>query len=212
MTELSQAYTKLLLKRDNLVRAILTHGTKIKSGATAVGASTRFLQLEGSYEKYKELWEKLEEEDEFDLSHFEIDNESVTEAYINTVTMIKSITKDHGPNEMLSLNSTMANRCNNGAPEIKLPTISIPKFDGKELEWTTFYDTFSSLVDQNPNIPKISKIHYLRDSLKGEAFQSICKLPASEANYDIAWKVLLEQYHNTRAIVNDCLNSFIFQE
>ncbi|XP_055308300.1 uncharacterized protein LOC129572379, partial [Sitodiplosis mosellana] len=212
MTDLTKPYEKLLQKRDNLVRAILTHETKIKGGVTPTAAATRLTQLDSSFEKYKELWEKLEEEDEFDLNHFEVDNEVITEAYINTVSMIKSIIKDHSQNEIMSLSSTLAGRGNHSVPEIKLPTISIPKFDGKDLEWTTFYDTFSSLVDQNPNIPKISKMHYLRDSLKGEAFQAICKLPASEANYDIAWKMLLEQYHNTRAIVNDCLKSFVFQE
>ncbi|XP_055303270.1 uncharacterized protein LOC129568954, partial [Sitodiplosis mosellana] len=154
--------------------------------------------------------EKIENEEEFEYDHLQIDNESITESYIATVAMINTITKDG--EEVVSLNSTMASRLENSAPNIKLPPISIPKFAGNELEWITFFDTFSALVDQNANIPKISKMHHLRDSLLGEAAKRISKLPASDANYDIAWNLLIEHYHNKRSIVNECLKSFIFQE
>ncbi|XP_055306585.1 uncharacterized protein LOC129570886, partial [Sitodiplosis mosellana] len=208
----SKEYKKLLLKRDNLVRSILSHAEKMKEGTTPNMAATRMKQLEGTHEKYEAIIEKIEDHDDYDPDHLEVDSEDVTEAFIKAIGLIKD-TLGENSNDTISLSSTMATRSITTTSEVKLPTISIPKFDGsKALEWTTFYDTFSSLVDQNEKIPKISKMHYLRDSLKGEAFRSISKLPASDVNYEIAWKILQEQYHNKRAIVNNCLKSFIFQD
>lgn len=95
--------------------------------------------------------------------------------------------------------------------DIKLPRIDIPTFNGEYQEWTSFYDAFYSLIDSNPSVPDVSKMHYLRNSLSGSAFRMISKLPVTEANYKIAWKMLTERFHNTRLIVNACLNSFINQ-
>ena len=173
-------------------------------------AATRLPQLEGSFKKYEALMEEITDDDDYDFRHLEIDNEAVTDAFLNAVTSRKEMTNNHAVNEFMSLNSTVAARSN--PSDIKLPIISIPKFNGDELQWTTFYDTFSSLIDQNKSIPKISKMHYLRDSLEGEAFRSISKLPNSDANYEIAWNLLQEQYHNKRLIINNCLKSFIFQD
>lgn len=65
-------------------------------------------------------------------------------------------------------------------------------------------------MDENESIAKINKMHYLRDSLRGAAFRTISKLPASNENYDVAWAALQDKYHNKRAFVNDCLKNFLF--
>lgn len=208
--QFSKTYEKLLKKRDNLVRSILHHEEKIKGGTTHASAVTRLEQLTGSYTKYVELMEKIEDADEYDMDDLEICNEDVIESYILASSALKTVTKDHEP---MSLNSTMLNRNNNNrTQEVKLPQISIPTFAGDKLQWTTFFDTFSSLVDENMSIPNISKMHYLRDSLSGPAFRTIAQIPISDANYTIAWNLLREKYHDKRAIVNDCIKTFLFQE
>lgn len=52
---------------------------------------------------------------------------------------------------------------------IKLPDLRLPTFDGSVEKWSTFYDTFSSTVDQNPSLTDIQKFHYLQSALQGEA-------------------------------------------
>lgn len=187
-------YKKLLQKRDNLVRAIMHHADIIKqccrnTFASASGHIHKIWRANGRNFRRGWIWFQSLRNKQlksnwciFEHSHDDKRNNKRHHEYWTFIT------------------------------DVKLPALSIPTFDGNELEWTTFYDTFSSLVDQNASIPKINKMHYLRDSLKGDAFRSISKLPASEVNYDIAWKLLQEQYHNNRSIVNDCLKSFIFQE
>ena len=48
-----------------------------------------------------------------------------------------------------------------------LPDVKLPKFHGNPLEFHKFYSMFTCLVDKNPKIPKIMKLHLLNDSLKG---------------------------------------------
>lgn len=207
--ELLKPYEKLLKKRDNLVRSIFHHEEKIITGTTHASAITRLDQLNGLHTKYQELMEKIVDEDEYDMDDLEIGNEEVFEAYITASSALKTVTKDH--HEQISLESTMLNRNTNRTQEVKLPQISIPTFSGDRLRWTTFFDTFSSLVDENTSIPNISKMHYLRDSLSGPAFRTIAHIPISDANYTIAWTLLREKYHDKRAIVNDCIKTFLFQ-
>lgn len=214
--EMSQAYKTLLSKRDNLVKSIMNHEDKVKNGGVTTRhmASSRLNTIEATRKKYMSVMDKILEHEEYDPDHLQVDNDDVEDSYhVATAAFKEILDRGQEGSESMSLSSTMATRTNESSHAIKLPTISIPTFDGKDLlQWTTFYDTFSSLVDQNTHIAKINKMHYLRDSLTGDAFRTISKLPASEMNYEIAWKTLQEKYHNPRALVNHCLKTFLFQE
>lgn len=48
---------------------------------------------------------------------------------------------------------------------LRLPSISIPDFDGDILKWVSFYDIYSSLIDSNPELSDIQKFHYLKHAL-----------------------------------------------
>ncbi|XP_053698821.1 uncharacterized protein LOC128745769 [Sabethes cyaneus] len=45
---------------------------------------------------------------------------------------------------------------------IKLPTISLPEFDGDYKQWLAFHGTFLALIHSNSEVPDIQKFHYLR--------------------------------------------------
>ncbi|XP_053692273.1 uncharacterized protein LOC128740733 [Sabethes cyaneus] len=79
---------------------------------------------------------------------------------------------------------------------IKLPTISLPEFDGDYQQWLTFHDTFLALIHDNVDVPPIQKFHYLRAAVKGEAAQLIESIPISSANYQLAWRTLESRYSN----------------
>ncbi|XP_055622077.1 uncharacterized protein LOC129765689 [Toxorhynchites rutilus septentrionalis] len=79
---------------------------------------------------------------------------------------------------------------------IKLPTISLPEFDGDYKQWLTFHDTFLALIHSNPDVPDIQKFHYLRAAVKGEAAQLIESIAISSANYILAWQTLEGRYAN----------------
>lgn len=75
---------------------------------------------------------------------------------------------------------------NSQLDQIKLPPIQLPSFSGKYSEWTSFYDTFTSLIHDNLQISSIQKFHYLKSALKGDAAQHIKSIEISSANYETA--------------------------
>ncbi|KAJ8985452.1 hypothetical protein NQ317_017084 [Molorchus minor] len=86
--------------------------------------------------------------------------------------------------------------------QIKLPTISLPNFDGQYNEWVEFRDCFNALINDNVALTKIQKFYYLRSSLRKEALQIIESLQVSAENYDIAWKLLNERFEQKSLIIH----------
>lgn len=101
---------------------------------------------------------------------------------------------------------TESSKCtnnNNQLQSIKLPTISMPTFNGSSEHWLEFRDTFMSLVHNSNDISNIQKFHYLKSSLKGDAQVVIDALEFSADNYNIAWDSLLNRYDNSRILVQN---------
>jgi len=86
---------------------------------------------------------------------------------------------------------------------VKLPTITLPKFDGKYEDWLSFEDSFKTLVHDNTKIQAVQKFNYLKSCLIGNAAQVIHSLSATAENYEIAWNLLRERYSNKRIIIQN---------
>ncbi|XP_053686349.1 uncharacterized protein LOC128735892 [Sabethes cyaneus] len=80
---------------------------------------------------------------------------------------------------------------------VKLPTITLPEFDGNYDQWLTFHDTFIALIHSSAEISTVQKFHYLRAAVKGEAAQLIESLTISAMNYPVAWQILVDRYSNS---------------
>ena len=52
---------------------------------------------------------------------------------------------------------------------VKLPKLSLKKFEGDLTKWMTFWDTFKSSVHNNPSLSKIDKFNYLNSLLESAA-------------------------------------------
>lgn len=52
---------------------------------------------------------------------------------------------------------------------VKLPEIKLPIFDGTIREWSSFRDSFRSLIDSNPQLSNVDKFSYLLSSLSKDA-------------------------------------------
>lgn len=89
---------------------------------------------------------------------------------------------------------------------IKLPDLRLPTFDGSLEKWNTFYDTFSSTIDKNPNLTDVQKFQYLQSALQGEAADCLNALPLSNVNYSQAIAVLKETFECPRyTIFSHCM-------
>ncbi|KAM3967335.1 uncharacterized protein ACR2FA_011675 [Aphomia sociella] len=110
--------------------------------------------------------------------------------------MLKSLEVADGSN-------MCSNSNNNSLQSIKLPTISLPTFDGRYETWIEFRDIFLSLVHNSNEISDIQKFHYLKSSLKGSAELVIDSLAFSSSNYMVAWELLLNRYNNSSLLVHN---------
>ena len=93
---------------------------------------------------------------------------------------------------LLSMTSLVAN----------LPTLTIPKFDGSFKDWVRFRDSFKTMVHERTELSNIQKFHHLSSSLTGDAARVIQSLGVSEANYELAWKNLIDRYEDSRSLIH----------
>ena len=67
-----------------------------------------------------------------------------------------------------------------------LPKIELPTFSGKYSEWSAFCDLFQSMVGDNSDLRPVTKLHYLKTHLTGEAARSLSRNPTTDDNYERA--------------------------
>ena len=56
---------------------------------------------------------------------------------------------------------------------VKLPTLQLPKFNGKVLKFQEFHDMFIATVDSKTNLSNVKKFTYLKGSLSGVALEVV---------------------------------------
>ncbi|XP_054720895.1 uncharacterized protein LOC129230517 [Uloborus diversus] len=97
------------------------------------------------------------------------------------------------------LNNNISRSFNDAPPNstisIRLPEISLPKFNGKYEEWFLFKEQFNSIINSNSSLSDSQKLYYLKSSLIGRAKE----IETIDDTYQSLWKALTESSH---AIVN----------
>ncbi len=94
-------------------------------------------------------------------------------------------------------------------PRLTLPTISLPTFAGDISEWPSFWDNFNGLIHQRKDIAKTNKFSYLLGQLKGTAHLVVSQLAVTEDNYDIAIKLLKDNYEDKDQITSKLVNKLL---
>ncbi|XP_055601710.1 uncharacterized protein LOC129750728 [Uranotaenia lowii] len=123
-----------------------------------------------------------------------------------------------GDKDALGVNTTsnsQSQSASGNTSRVKLPEIRLPSFSGTIREWVTFRDSFRSLIHDNEHLTKMDKFTYLRSSLQGDALKEINNIEhieLSEANYDVAWKMLEVRYENKKLIVKAHLDALFALE
>lgn len=164
--------------------------------------------LEPMLNQYENIQEQIEELADIECEDSE--REEFERKYFHSVGLIDKLISDHSPPSIEIKQNDSLHSSESREPSMRLPRISIPEFSGSYEEWTNFHDTFSSLVDANPDIPNVQKFHYLKSALKGTATETLRSLSISNENYTIAWSMLKKRYDNKRLIVEEHIRA-IFQ-
>lgn len=152
------------------------------------------------FKEYTEIQIQLEIEDETQSDDFEKEEER----YYKILGKI---------DQLLSSRSNSAFQSGSGynasAANIKLPTITLPLFNGDYKEWPSFKDLFLNLVHDNNDIADVEKLYHLKLSLKGEAGRLIQNIDSSGDNYLSAWNQLLDRYDNKLLTLNKHLKAIV---
>ena len=77
-------------------------------------------------------------------------------------------------------------------PTVKLPKLTIKKFNRDLTKWVTFWDLFESAIHSNPTLLNIGKFSYLHFFLDSMVFDAIASLTLTSANYEEAIATLRE--------------------
>lgn len=151
---------------------------------------------------HNDLEEQISERELFENSHFKLI--AVCKQIVSNHAQVNFDENDNSFSQVDSLHSD--HHLTGG---VKLPQIELPKFQGDYEKWLEFRDTYLSLIHKNPEISDISKFHYLKAQLQGNAKQVLHALDISKENYKIAWESLCERYDNTRLLVYNHLRSLV---
>lgn len=73
---------------------------------------------------------------------------------------------------------------------VKLPKLTLPRFNGDVMKWTMFWDSYESAVHDNDQLSDVDKFNYLRSLLERSAYEAIVGLTMSSANYTEAIDIL----------------------
>ena len=87
------------------------------------------------------------------------------------------------------------------AVEAKLPKLELPCFSGEVTMWTSFWEQFVAAIDDNCELPDITKFSYLLSLLKSEARMAVQGLSLTAANYRTACEILGKRYGRPERII-----------
>ncbi|GBO42723.1 hypothetical protein AVEN_211318-1 [Araneus ventricosus] len=118
-----------------------------------------------------------------ELDDFIKEKETIDKLKLNVNHKMNKTDPEHSISSVSSCNASVLS-------EVKLPTLSVPTFNGKIENWIMFKDMFVASVIENKSISNSMKLQYLKASCRDEALRVIQSISISDANFDIAWKFL----------------------
>ncbi|XP_030752247.1 uncharacterized protein LOC115879487 [Sitophilus oryzae] len=86
-------------------------------------------------------------------------------------------------------------------PNVNLPQLHIPRFNGDLTSWNAFYQLFNTLIVNNNMLSNIEKLIYLKSYLSGEPLHLIDTLQLTDSNLNIAIETLKQRYDNQLSII-----------
>ena len=114
---------------------------------------------------------------------------------LNVVTTSLPIRPQQGP-QAEGLNISNNSRSSSQNSGVRIPKISLPRFNGDITRFYSFWQSFESAIDKNDSLTAVDKFNYLVNTLEGEAFRVVQGLEIVEEIYDHA----MEAYINASVI------------
>ncbi|XP_023307569.2 uncharacterized protein LOC111689329 [Lucilia cuprina] len=180
-------------ERGNMKKNITNLQKKVEKDGDRVDATIlecRLEILESYFKQLSHIQGKIEQLYPADTTRS--DNEDL---FINTKATILGILKSHRGSismDVSHISTPIAGTTNFS----RLPSLKLPKFDGKYAEYERFITTFNNMVHENSTISSVDKFNYLLNCLSGQALAVVEPYQVTEDNYPKALNRLKERYDN----------------
>ncbi len=93
-------------------------------------------------------------------------------------------------------------------PDICLPKIKIPEFDGDLRKFMKFKSMFENMIHDELKLTNICKLVYLQKALVGKAEEFFRDVDTNDAaSYPTVWREFLQHYENKRVIIRNNFNN-----
>lgn len=200
---------------DLLKQTLINFKKLPKTSVTLSRPTGRLSDLRETWSKIQELHNKIcllvTEEEKKTLSYFVKEEFYAAEDVYHDAAdhLRETISKFAIPELPTIHNSTETIRDTTHGVSLQLPRIPLPKFTGDHLDWENFRNTFEALVATNDALTNTQKFHYLKSSVTGDAATLISNLKISDANYESAWQLLLDEYDDKQTLIHAHIHSFV---
>jgi len=95
---------------------------------------------------------------------------------------------------------------------VKLPKLSLKKFNGDVTRWTPFWDSYESSIHLNPGLSNVDKFVYLNSLLEGPASEAVAGLRITGVNYSKAVSILQRRFGDTDQIISKHMEALLTLE
>ena len=107
-------------------------------------------------------------------------------------------------NQATVASQAIGNNDNNSEKKMvaRLPKLELKGFSGDPTTWMSFWDSFSSAVDQNDYLSEVDKFNHLKTLVHGAAATTIAGLSLTSTNYKVALDLLKGRFANEQVIIS----------
>ena len=98
------------------------------------------------------------------------------------------------------------------ANSVRLPRMTIANFSGDVLKWQTFYESFTTVIHNKPNISNVQKLDYLVGYLEEQAkkrVETVERFNITNKNYQKPLDLLGERFDNTQVIITSHMSELL---
>lgn len=161
------------------------------------------IELQRQRDKILELDDEVS--NEISEDHLAQDIEAASEYQMKISKVLLSIENQHriGSDSSVGGNSSIDQR----HKQVKLPTITLPKFSGNPLDWQQFWDLFRASIHSRSDVSDATKFHYLVGLLTGEASQLMSGFQHTDSEYLEAIELLQSTYGKPKKQIESRLHA-----
>uniref|UniRef100_A0A8D8TQ66 Integrase catalytic domain-containing protein n=1 Tax=Cacopsylla melanoneura TaxID=428564 RepID=A0A8D8TQ66_9HEMI len=191
-----------VLNRNNHFESMQRCFDASKDATKAITFKVRAARIEETFRKFEEtiatiqaLNLKADAADQVDCSQTIVAGEDL---YYNIKAHMSSLNEHNQAPPVVTGAATVQNP----QPKIRLPTLSVPLFNGDVASFPPWRSLYEQLIHNNQDLSDIEKFSYLKSYVQDSAAHCIEHIPFVAANYPLAYQSLLTRFSKKRILAN----------